>query len=209
MYICEKCGKEVYEKYGSGRFCSRQCANSRTHTQEIKNKISKTLLSRRKDVLKEQNTKLHVIKPFIERGKQLAIQIGLENSPYCKYNTAFIRKQVDNREAYLLCLYKDNKLIESKIVLTYRYIMACKIGRELLSTEIVHHKDGNPENNDIDNLIIVNTSEHGKLHIKDSNPSQFRKGESPWNKGLKNCYSQESIEKMRDSAIKRHKREHG
>jgi len=26
MYICEKCGKEVFEKYGSGRFCSQFCA---------------------------------------------------------------------------------------------------------------------------------------------------------------------------------------
>lgn len=27
MYICEQCGKEVYEVYGSGRFCNRSCAN--------------------------------------------------------------------------------------------------------------------------------------------------------------------------------------
>lgn len=27
MYLCEQCGKEVYEVYGSGRFCSRSCAN--------------------------------------------------------------------------------------------------------------------------------------------------------------------------------------
>lgn len=27
MYLCEQCGKEVYEKYGSGRFCNRACAN--------------------------------------------------------------------------------------------------------------------------------------------------------------------------------------
>ena len=27
MYHCEYCGKEVYENYGSGRFCSRSCAN--------------------------------------------------------------------------------------------------------------------------------------------------------------------------------------
>ena len=27
MYLCEQCGKEVYEVYGSGKFCSRSCAN--------------------------------------------------------------------------------------------------------------------------------------------------------------------------------------
>jgi len=29
MYKCEKCGKLVMKKYGSGRFCSVKCANSR------------------------------------------------------------------------------------------------------------------------------------------------------------------------------------
>lgn len=40
MYKCEKCGKEVTEKYGSGRFCSRQCANSRTFSEESRAKKS-------------------------------------------------------------------------------------------------------------------------------------------------------------------------
>ena len=43
MYICEKCGKEVYEKFGSGRFCSRSCANGRPHTEEQKQNISNGL----------------------------------------------------------------------------------------------------------------------------------------------------------------------
>lgn len=42
--ICEKC-KKVYENvYGSGRFCSRACANSRVRTDEIKSKISESLM---------------------------------------------------------------------------------------------------------------------------------------------------------------------
>ena len=43
MYICEKCGKIVNEKFGSGRFCSRACANSRPHTEEQKQNISNGL----------------------------------------------------------------------------------------------------------------------------------------------------------------------
>lgn len=39
-YICEHCGKEVFIKYGSGRFCSRACANARKHSEETKKKIS-------------------------------------------------------------------------------------------------------------------------------------------------------------------------
>lgn len=40
-YVCERCGKVVEEsdRFGSGRFCSRACANSRTMSAEIKEKI--------------------------------------------------------------------------------------------------------------------------------------------------------------------------
>lgn len=38
--ICIKCNKIQEEIFGSGRFCSRACSNSRTRTDEIKNKIS-------------------------------------------------------------------------------------------------------------------------------------------------------------------------
>ena len=41
-YICENCGKlvEDQDKFGSGRFCSRACANSHKHSDEWKAKIS-------------------------------------------------------------------------------------------------------------------------------------------------------------------------
>lgn len=39
-YYCEKCGKFVTKKYGSGRFCSQKCANSRILSKETKQKIS-------------------------------------------------------------------------------------------------------------------------------------------------------------------------
>lgn len=40
---CEKCGKVMIEKFGSGRFCSRACANSRKHSDETKVKLHKSL----------------------------------------------------------------------------------------------------------------------------------------------------------------------
>lgn len=41
-YICEHCGKVVEDKnkYGSGRFCCRACANSHKHSDAWKAKIS-------------------------------------------------------------------------------------------------------------------------------------------------------------------------
>jgi len=42
--------------------------------------------------------------------------------------------------------------------------MEAHLGRELLSTEIVHHIDGNPQNNNIANLEIMTLSEHARHH---------------------------------------------
>lgn len=41
--ICENCGKEHDGHFGSGRYCSRACANSRHHSTETKQKISESI----------------------------------------------------------------------------------------------------------------------------------------------------------------------
>lgn len=41
---CEKCGKEIDGSFGSGRFCSRSCANSKRHSEETKKRISEGVL---------------------------------------------------------------------------------------------------------------------------------------------------------------------
>jgi hypothetical protein len=49
----------------------------------------------------------------------------------------------------------------------HRIVAAIKYGRILKSSEIVHHIDGNIENNSPDNLMVVaSCSEHKKLHLK-------------------------------------------
>ena len=39
-HVCAYCGKLMTEKYGSGKFCSRACANSHTYTEEVKQRMS-------------------------------------------------------------------------------------------------------------------------------------------------------------------------
>jgi len=48
-----------------------------------------------------------------------------------------------------------------------RKIMAKKLGRELKTTEIVHHIDGDYTNNAIKNLVITNRKEHINIHRQD------------------------------------------
>ena len=49
----------------------------------------------------------------------------------------------------------------------HRKIMRLKLGRDLTKDEVVHHKDGNPQNNMPSNLMIMTRSEHTRLHIKE------------------------------------------
>jgi hypothetical protein len=56
-------------------------------------------------------------------------------------------------------------LKDEKRVISYpRYLMEQKIGRKLLDDEQVHHKDGNPLNNAIENLEIKLYREHQREH---------------------------------------------
>ena len=56
-------------------------------------------------------------------------------------------------------------LKDEKRVISYpKYLMEKKLGRKLNRNEQVHHKDGNPLNNDIDNLEIKLLGSHQKEH---------------------------------------------
>ena len=48
--------------------------------------------------------------------------------------------------------------------LLHRILMEKKLGRHLGSHEHVHHRDGNPFNNDLANLEIIDASKHASMH---------------------------------------------
>lgn len=48
----------------------------------------------------------------------------------------------------------------------HRVVMEEFLGRALSSDEIVHHIDGNKQNNDISNLTVMSRSEHIREHLK-------------------------------------------
>lgn len=69
--------------------------------------------------------------------------------------------------------HKNGRLMayikETQQVVSYpRLIMEEVIGRKLLPNEQVHHKDGNPLNNDIDNLEVLTFEEHLKIHAEEN-----------------------------------------
>jgi hypothetical protein len=56
--------------------------------------------------------------------------------------------------------------VDGKRIALARWIMAQHLGRKLRSSEIVHHVDWNPLNNDLANLVILTRAEHARLHFK-------------------------------------------
>jgi hypothetical protein len=45
-HVCEKCGAVMTSKFGSGRFCSRACANSRELTAKTRDKIKSSMAAK-------------------------------------------------------------------------------------------------------------------------------------------------------------------
>ena len=66
-------------------------------------------------------------------------------------------------DGYVWIRVENDNYFHNQVKL-HRYLMEVKLGRKLLSTEIVHHKDFNKLNNNIENLEVVTRSEHNKIH---------------------------------------------
>src|SRR5438132_64820 len=56
--------------------------------------------------------------------------------------------------------------VDGVMVAEHRLAMERVFGRRLRSDEIVHHVDGDPTNNDPDNLLVTNRSDHLVLHLR-------------------------------------------
>lgn len=55
-------------------------------------------------------------------------------------------------------------LLDGSYILSHRQVMEEHLGRKLTETEIVHHIDGNRNNNNLNNLFLTNTKGHSLAH---------------------------------------------
>jgi hypothetical protein len=90
MVQCGKCFKEIDGTYGSGKFCSRSCANSRLVSEEQKKKVSEKLI----------NVKNRITRNCLTCDKEI-ISTKKRNKKYCNSECANQRKMVsiDRRNA--------------------------------------------------------------------------------------------------------------
>lgn len=80
---------------------------------------------------------------------------------------AYKKKIVSKKYVYIYSPDHPNAIGTKKLyVAEHRLVVEKALSRYLTSEEIVHHKDGNTLNNDIENLQIMTASEHSSLHAK-------------------------------------------
>lgn len=91
-----------------------------------------------------------------------------ENNPNWKGGRSWVGRSKDPKTHYVLVR------INGRYVKEHRYVMEQHLGRKLLRTEEVHHKDTNKFNNDISNLEVLSKSEHARLHNSDPELRKYK-----------------------------------
>jgi len=176
MKKCENCNKEHDESYGSGRFCSKKCANSRgKRSEETKQKISIGIKTSKKfqDAMKLKIGKKHII----------STQSRLKQSNSLKkYYQEKNIKIMETKE-----FHEWPKRLIYETLFTKRGNACEECGYEYIDEKTkkgpfeIHHIDGDNKNWKKDNLKILCLNCHWKT--------------SNW-RGRNNKKTRDSIEKM-------------
>lgn len=153
---CAQCGAPTKRhRSARTRFCSKGCARTARNLTDENPSFSR-------DISGEKN-------PMFGKGMR-----GAENPMFGKTGAAspnwkggrrprpdgYSRIAVPHDHPYP----SDVKGSGTKYVLEHRRVMELHLGRYLLPVEVVHHIDGNPRNNSIENLeLFASKSDHLRL----------------------------------------------
>ena len=142
ILTCEYCGKKFtrypsrLKRKGRGRFCSRECKDNACRKGDFL--VCALCNNRFYRSLSEQD-------------------VGEKKNNFCSKNCYFSFRKIH---------MKDYTYPKIGSVHIHRIVAEAKLGRKLKKDEIVHHEDGDKQNNSPDNITVLkNQSEHAKIHF--------------------------------------------
>lgn len=133
---CEKCGRVMTVFYGSGRFCSRSCANTRQHSEETKAKIGKGSYRAHKRGVYKGIIKRDISKSIIsyERDPNKCTQCG-KNLPYdMRFKKTCSEECLHNLRSEL-----GKKLVKLQNLRSKNEIAFCELCEQYFGKENVLH----------------------------------------------------------------------
>lgn len=122
----------------------RSTAWAKTHKESVKKSAHAYYLAHRSELIKQQ---------------QARYQKSRLTEEYRQKRNTYMRGYYKARHKRYKYIWVDGKAVRE-----HRYIIEKSIGRKLLASEIVHHKDGDVLNNKLENLEIMELHAHQVAH---------------------------------------------
>lgn len=134
------------------------------HTKEAKDKMSKTKVNNRPNIRKFC---INCKKEFFQHRYNGGRWEGFGKFSQRKYCSLYCARHSDEFAKQMKYLWSKSKIeVSGKYdQLKHRNIIEEFLGRKLKSNEIIHHINGNRGDNRIENLKIMTTKEHLRLHL--------------------------------------------
>lgn len=155
--ICKKeilKGKRSKKQFEIQKYCSRKCfADDKRIVETV------TCYRCKKTVIRKKRSDSKSKYCSVRCAAKDSVKIATEKRNYKgKNNPAYKNGKTKLNTGYIRLNTKGNKT-------EHRYLMEKHLGRKLTKTEVVHHINNNPEDNNIENLYLCkNQSEHMKIH---------------------------------------------
>lgn len=119
--------------------------------------------------LKKNEIVIHINKDSFDNNPN-NLKIVKRSKPYPKKQDKYVKKETKGwkiSNGYIHIWNPDHPMAsKSGYVLEHRLIMSENLGRALTLEEVVHHKNGNRQDNRIENLELLDNKDHIKKHFR-------------------------------------------
>lgn len=178
-FVCGVCGLVGVNRRKEPRFCSRRCVALGTKPTVIPRTEWAAVVSRYSsgrsttEIAAEYGCDPEAVRLILVRKGQARRRGGGPRRPIGT-------RWTDPRGYVWVKVGSDNDATvpgRAGWILEHRLVKETALGRSLLSSEHVHHKDGNRANNALSNLEVLTRSQHGKEHhgVSDSTRAEVRR----------------------------------